>query len=564
MTRFETSRYAAVIFAVFLVILLGAEASCLLPGGGMIRALAARAWIACSALILVSVLIHAVIPFFRRGFWSSPDLCWYLAAFLVPVALVLFDVNGYGYTQINDEGLQQVTSGLDLMSGRRDLGLFSVGFLGYPARQYLLAAMPSRIFGRGLVTLRVGFGGFYLLGYLSFLSCAWGYLEARKSWRPMLLASLAGMLVALGSYPLLFARLFEQTTVPLSLMLLFLSGLLLFLSRPGPLSGVWFLWALGLMPYSYTPSLAAWGLGMAVLACLASSGPKRRRIPLLAGLAYGAVTLAVALAVQVRGNLLPSRLLAAGLAGDHASGLSGGGPAAWASRLLNGLHSTFGIEESLVPAPLALGILFILFHSLRRRDYRVLALCLWAAVTVVLSLALKGYWQRVPEFDIQRAMVILPPLSLALMMYAAAHSEALPAEKGEAALRGLILSAAVFMLLNAAYLPLIRRVPRAYFPFEATDREEAAMFFVRGAAPGARVVYVEPPLSFRLDETLAYFSPGTRVVSAAPPEGEHVEGSYVISYAGLDPFVSEDPNARLADHPVRFLHPRPYLRISPE
>jgi hypothetical protein len=530
----------------------------------MIRALAARAWIACSALILVSVFIHAVLPFIRRGFWSSPDICWYLAAFFVPVALVLFDVNGYGYTQINDEGLQQVTSGLDLMSGRRDLGLFSVAFLGYPARQYLLAAIPSRIFGRGLVTLRLGFGGFYLLGYLSFLSCSLRYLESRNTWRPMLLASLAGVLVALGSYPLLFARLFEQTTVPLSVTLLFLSGLLLFLARPGPLSGFWFIWALGLMPYSYTPSLAAWALGMAALACLASSGPDGRRAPLVAGLAYGAVTLTVALAVQVRGNLLPSRLLAAGLAGDHASGLSGGGAAAWASRLLNGLHSTIGIEESLVPAPLALGLLFILFHSLRRRDYRILALCLWAAATVVLSLTLKGYWQRVPEFDIQRAMVILPPLSLALVVYVAAHSGDLLAGKSEAALRGLILCAVVFMLLNAAYLPLIRRVPRAYFPFEATDREEAAMFFVRGEAPGAKVVYVAPPLSFRLNETLAYFSPGTRVVSAAPPEGGHVDGSYVISYVGQDPYASEDPNARLADHPVRFLHPRPYLQISPE
>ena len=564
MTRFESSRSAAVVFAVFLAILFGVEASCLLPGGGMLRALAARAWIACTALILVSVLIHAVLPFFRRSFWSSPDLCWYLAAFFVPVALVLFDVNGYAYTQINDEGLQQVTSGLGLMSGRKDLGLFSVGFLGYPTRQYLLAAMPSRIFGKGLVTLRLGFGGFYLLGYLSFLSCALRYLESRKAWRPMLLASLAGELVALGSYPLLFARLFEQTIVPLSVTLLFLSGLLLFLARPRPFSGLWFIWALGIMPYSYTPSLAAWVLGMAVLAYLAHSGPKGMRAPLVVGLAYGAVTLAVALAVQVRGNLLPSRLLAAGLAGDHASGLSGGGPAAWASRFLNGLHSTFGIEESLVPAPLALGILFILVHSLRRSDYRVLALCLWAAVAVVLSLALKGYWQRVPEFDIQRAMVILPPLSLALVLYVAAHWGALLDGKNEAALRGLILSAVVFMLLNAAYLPLIRRVPRAYFPFEATDREEAAMFFVRGAAPGARVVYVAPPLSIRLEETLAYLSPGTRVVSAAPPEGEHVKGSYVISYAGQDPFVSEDPNVRLADHPVRFLHPRPYLRISPE
>jgi hypothetical protein len=564
MTRFETSRTAWILSALFFLVLIGIEASCLLPDTGALRAGAAWSWITCSGLVLSSALIYSLLPFFLRGFWASPDFGWYLAAFFAPVVLVLFGLDGYAHTQINDEGVQQVVCGLDLISSRRDLGLFSFGFLGYPARQYLLAAMPSLLLGRSLITLRIGFGGLYLLGYVTFLSATWRYLEARKSVRPMLLASLSGVLVALGSYPLLYARLFEQTIVPLSATLLFLAGLLLFLSRPGPLSSMGFIWALGFMPYSYTPSLSAWGFGMAVLAFLAFSGLPGQRALFAAALAYGALTFAVSSIAQVHANLLPSRLSIGVYSSGSAAGFSDGSAGAWASRFLNGLHATIGIEESLVPAPLALGILFILIHSLRRRDYRVLWLCLWAAATVVLALALKGYWQRVPEIDVHRAMIILPPLSLALAMYVAANRDGSLAEKHERVLRGLLISGILFMLLNSAYLPLIRRVPRAYFPFGVTDKEEASMLIVKGAARDAKVVYLVPPLYFPLEDTLAYLSPGTQVVRGYPPSGEHQKGNYVISYIGKDPYVNEDPYARSADHPVRYSHSGPYLGISPE
>jgi hypothetical protein len=553
--RPDPSRSARVLIAVAFVLLMGIEASCLAPSQSALRAIAAWAWIACSGLVLGSAAAWGVLPFLRRGFWSSPDAGWFAVAWIAPVALVLFDVGGYAYTQVNYESVRHVVNGLGLISGRRDAGLFSVGFLGYPARQYVLAALPSYFLGRGLFTLRIGFGGLYLLGYVSYLSAAWRYLDSRKAPRPMLLASLSGVLVALGSYPLLYARLFEQTIVPLSAMLLFLSGLLVFLVRPGPLAGLGFLWALGFMANAYTPALSAWVFGMALLAWLAVSGLREHRAVFICGLAYGLTALAVSAASQARAGMFPARLLTPGLAE--------GGAGDWALRLLQGFHATFGIEESLIPAPLTLGIIFILVHSLRSRDVRVPLLCLWAAATVALSLVLKGYSQRVPEFDVHRAMAILPPLSLAVVLYASRAGASFAGQHG-AAFRGLILSAILFMLLSSAYLPLIRRVPRAYIPSETTDLEEATMLVVRGPSPHADTVYVAPPLFFRLGDNLAYFSPDTRVVLGVPPSGEHRKGSYVISYAGAEPFVAEDPYAQFTEHPVRFSHPRPYLRMDPE
>jgi hypothetical protein len=535
-------------------VLLAIEATYFAPEQGILRAAAAWGWIACAAIVLGSALASNLRPFVQRGFWSSRDVVWYLVAYFLPVALVAFGATGYLHTQINDEAIQQVAAGLGFLDSRRDLGLFSTGFVGYPARQYLLAALPSLAFGRSLVALRLGFGGLYLIGYLSFLCAARGYLEARKSASPMLLAALGGVLAALGSYPLLYARLFEQTTVPVAAIYLFLAGLLRTMSRPGPLGGLWILWSLGFMPYAYTPALSGWVFGMAVLAYLGFAGTRELRLTCGLGLLYGAAALAVSSLAQVHASLVSSRFSIGSVADS--------GNESWSYRLSTGLHAAFGLEESLVPAPLVLGLLFVLGQSLRKRDWRVPGVCLWAGATVVLSLLMKGYWRRVPEFDIQRAMVVLPPLSLALVLGLASRWDGLGGNPG--AVRGIVMSAILFMALNAAYLPMIRRAPRTYVPSDVTDKEEATLLVVRAAGSGARTVYVVPPLFIHLEDTLRYFSPSTRVIRGSPPAGEHVPGNYVVSYAGTELFVPEDPYALYVEHPVRFSRPRPYLRIAPE
>ncbi len=555
MERLSHPGFAKRMPLILLAIFVGIEATYVCPAGSVLRAIAAWTWMASSVLVLGSALISSLVPFFRRDSWSSRSCAWYLAAFVAPIVLVLFGVTGYAHTQINDEAIQQVAAGLGLLESRRDLGLFSTGFVGYPARQYLLAALPSLVLGRGLIALRIGFGGLFLIGYLSFLSSLRGYLEARKSEAAALLAALAGVLVALGSYPLLYARLFEQTTAPVAAMLFFLAGALRLADRPAPLGALWILWSVGFMPYAYTPALAAWAFCMAVLACLAFTGFRASRPILAAALVYGAAALAVSLLAQVQANLASGRF-SLGATTDT-------GNDSWVYRLSNGLHAAFGLEESLVPAPLALGILFVLLHSSKRRDYRILSLCLWALLTVAVSLLMRGYWRRVPEFDIQRAMIILPPLSLALVLYAASLWP--PTASGsERALRVAAASAVLFMLLNASYLPLIRRAPRAYVPFAVTDKEEATMLVVGQAGSSAKTVYLVPPLFIHLEDTLLYFSPATKVVRGLPPAGEHLPGNFVLSYARPELFVPEDSYAQFSEHPVRSSFPRPYLRISAE
>jgi hypothetical protein len=398
--------------------------------------------------------------------------------------------------------------------------------------------------------MRMGFGSLYVLGYLTFVQGTWRYLESRGAQRPMLVAGLVGVLVSLASYPLLYARIFEQTIVPISITFLFLAGLLLLLSRPGPLPALWFAWALGFMPHSYTPAYAVWGLAMAVLFCLVWPRGARQRLPLAVGIAYGAAAFASSLAALIHENLLADKLKIGGFDNLVLND--------WLFRMSGGLHAAIGLEESLIPAPLVLGIVFILVHSLRRRDFRVLWLCVWAAGSVVMSLALKGYCWRQPEFDIHRAMFVLPVLSLALGLYVSENWTSLSPPSDDRLLRGMVVSGILVMILNSAYLPFVRRAPRAFDPQIKTDDEEATMLVLEKAGPDPTTFYLVPPLNCDLDDFLRYFYPDATIVRGVPPEGEHLKGHFVISY------LNKDAETRIHDDLVWHRNPRPYLQLSPE
>jgi hypothetical protein len=550
MRRFETSKGAWFIFVLFSLALAGVEATWPLEEGSPPRVVAAWTWVACSGLVLSWALISCIFPFLRADFWKSRDIPWFLAAHVVPVGLVLFEVNGWQFTKINPESAKEVQGGYIFLTQFADLGIFKMGFLGYPARQYILAAMPSYLFGKGLVAMRIGYGALYALGYIAFLQGTWRYLVSRNSPRPMLVASMAGTLVSLSSYTLLYARNFEQTIVPLAVTCLFLAGLLLLLSRPGPLPAIWVSWALGLLPHSYTPSYGTWAFAMALLGWLLFSRSAGQRLPIAVSLAYGAAAFATSVAMLVHEKALAGKIAFGGFDDLVVND--------WLSRMGQGIHATVGLEESLIPAPLLLGVLLVLGHSIRRRDFRALLICAWAAGSVVMALALKGYCWRSPAFDIHRAMFILPVLSLMVALYVSEYWRQLAPGSDERLLKAMIMTATLAMFLNSSYLPFIRRAPRAYEPALVSDEEEATMLVLAKAWPNPKTIYFAPPLDCNLDDLLYYLSPDTKIIRGSPPEGEHVQGNYVIS------FRSKELAERLPDDLVWHRNRRPYLKLVPE
>jgi hypothetical protein len=398
--------------------------------------------------------------------------------------------------------------------------------------------------------MRIGYGGLYIVGYLAYLQATWRYLASRNSPRPMLAASLVGCLVSLASYTLLYARNFEQTIVPLAVTCLFLAGLLQLLTRPGPLPALWSAWALGLLPHSYTPAYGAWVFAMALLGWLLVYRPAGQRLPIAMNLVYGAAAFATSVAMLVHENALAGKVTVGGFDDLILKD--------WLFRMGQGFHATIGLEESLIPAPLLLGIFLILAHSVLRRDFRVLLVCAWALGSVAIALALKGYCWRYPEFDIHRAMFILPVLSLLLGVYVSEYWKQLTPGSEDRLIRGLVLAALVVMFINAAYLPLIRRSPRSSEPALTADEEEATMLVLDKAQAHPRTIYFTPPLDCDLDDMLKYFSPETTIIRGYPPAGEHEKGIYIISF--LKPNLAD----RLPDNLVWHLNRRPYLQIAPE
>src|SRR5277367_3810787 len=151
MRRIETSAAAWWVFLTVALLLVGVECTWFLPEGSLPRVVAAWFWVACSGLVLCWAILVSVYPFARAEFWRSADLGWCLAAYLIPTGLVLFNVSGWEFTRVNAETALEVQNGYYFLTKTRDLGLFNTGFLSYPARQYVLAAMPTYIWGKGLV-----------------------------------------------------------------------------------------------------------------------------------------------------------------------------------------------------------------------------------------------------------------------------------------------------------------------------------------------------------------------------------------------------------------------------
>ena len=412
--------------------------------------------------------------------------------------------------------------------------------------------MPTLILGPSVFALRIGYALFYLIAYGSFLAGTSLYLRHLKFDRPYLLASFTGMSVALAPYPLLWARLFEQTIIPISIAMFFLGSLLFFLTKPTPLSSLWLLWTLGMLPYSYTPALALIPITIVILVRCVWPWQTKRSLTLLVVLGYGGATMLTGFSILWTHNYAAYRFVG-GDVREGALTLSD-----WIYRYGAGYHATFGLEEALVPAHLVLAAMVILYLSLSRKDWRFLAIGLWGLAVITSAVTMRGYCWRMPAYDLHRAMILLPPLSLAVTLYMVRYWREFVAPAYDHVARGMIMGVLVLLILNASFLPLLRRAPRESYPEQLSDVEEATLLVANLPDGPVKVVYVVPG-DIPLTDTVQYFKPEITVVYGPPPAGEHLAGSWVITF--LHP---NDENSRVLDGFARHLNPRPYLQIIPE
>ncbi len=540
------------VLAAALGVLTCTEAGYFLGDGSTIKHAVALAWIVISAGFLATVALRSMGILLEGEFWRDRDRVWYCIALALPFGLVYFDVAGITWTPINDEGAQQVTQGLDLLRHDADFGVYKTAyFVGYIARQYLLTSLPSYFFGPSLVALRIGNSFIYLVGYVAFLSALAHFFRARGARNPLILASFAGVLVSLGEYPIIIARTFEQTTMPMGAMLLFLAGVLHFLNEPTPFRIFWVAWAFGFFAEGYTPGLGGWCLALVILLYLSLHPDFKHRI-LLLPTAYGICCMVVACMV-LGGGRLHDRLQ---------MGASGLVPSDWAWRYFMGYHTFMGGGTSVIPYPLALASITVLYFSFRFRDLKFPLMCLWCIGIAMTGITFVGSNFNLPQFDIHRSIMVLPALAAGVVLFYHAFSSRLePAHGAHRAMTFLAGLSMAYMIWTSLAVPLANRT--YVYQRDMTDYDEAlykidCVNYDSGPGTVKKVYLVAPLRIDDLETGLGYFAPGAVVVRSAPPPGEKEAGAYTLSY--LAPNTS-DP---IKNPIIPSKSPRPYLVLKPE
>jgi hypothetical protein len=528
--------------------LIAAEAAFFADTLSPLRWCAGLTWISFSVAAILSSWVAALTPFFSRHFWTSRHRAWYLVAFFLPPALILFNAGGVRFTSVDIEGLQQLAAGMFMVRHDPSLGIFAMTYGRYMGRQFVINCLPSLLLGPSLWAARVGNSMFYIGSYCFFLSSLAAYLRKKREPDPLLFSGYCGILIAFGQYTLLNARKFEQTMMPVGCALFFLAALLCFLIRQGPLRFLWLTWALGFFTGCYTPGLGGWVLGLAVLTYLIVF--RRERILILTVI-YGAECLGIAYLVMQR--------MRPGLLGAEFTIGTGGHLtfSDWIYRCMSGVRAAVGSDFTLVPAPLALAICVGLFLGWRLRDHRYAAVCAWAAATIMASIVLLGTEFAFPNRDIQRAMIVIPPLALGAVLLLARFLSASPGAQGAAGPAKLLMKLSMgYMVFTGVFTVLL---VRSFFGTTMLDDEDEAFVLFDKLAHSdevqPRLVYMTPPMDLNIAPGLQYFAPDAKVVHGSPPAGEKLPGAYVLSFL---------KKYRFDDELVPSRDPRPFIRMDKE
>ncbi len=298
---------------------------------------------------------------------------------------------------VSYESTQQITQTLNLLKNSNDLGFHKSCFLGYPARQFFLPALPSMLWGRNITALNTGGCLYFFLGLLIFSSGVPAHFQNKVRGN-----ILCGILLSLlfhayyVNYQLFY---FEQSIFPFSLGLIACGLFLHFWVNPSwEISGLLALSLLYLI-FSYTPSLALFGLSIPALLYLyfkVPLPPSRRRFLMLTGIICLASFI---ISLKIRSDIVISRPA---------------NPTSWAEVQAKtgdtAEHLFFQTRGKPIVSPVfnfifLFGILTSLFFVY---GWEMCVLALWILATLAISVLSKGWAAPPPDFALHRANVVFP------------------------------------------------------------------------------------------------------------------------------------------------------------
>jgi hypothetical protein len=220
---------------------------------GAIPVIASRAWalmgiayFAATAILIVGALLSDL--------WKRKFVFALLAIGLG--IMVFYRLGNLYHLQINYESAQQLASFLKDNIHKPDWGYTAAAFVGYPARQFIIVAIPSLLFGHEVFWLQFGYAILFYSGVLCFFLGVRHYFSLKQHGEVWALFTV----LSCFTFPYLIRYLYimEQTILPIAFVMHALGWFLLSLERLTAGRALIVAWISGLLGTSYTPALAAW------------------------------------------------------------------------------------------------------------------------------------------------------------------------------------------------------------------------------------------------------------------------------------------------------------------
>ncbi|NCU25151.1 hypothetical protein EOM86_00325 [Candidatus Nomurabacteria bacterium] len=246
--------------------------------GGGFEISAALLWMftgVLAYLFIVYIFLEDVVRDIKDRTYFGP-------MFMAAIIVILVSVYGNMiYSDINPDAVQQTTAGLKAW-GEKGFRYTGSAFLGYPARQYLLSALPSLVAGRSFGALHAGFGLPVIFGMAAFYAGMKAFIR-RRNHVPGHWAVIAVAGVTASPFFVEYYLNFEQAIFPVAFTLQ-ATGLILMLfygDEKPPLiktsAYISLFWTGCMLGTSYTPGLAGLGLLMFFLCAKAAESIAKHR-----------------------------------------------------------------------------------------------------------------------------------------------------------------------------------------------------------------------------------------------------------------------------------------------
>ena len=367
--------------------------------------LASRLWLisglACLAAILF-LFTRLMSQDFKERNWLA-----LLFPFLM-AALLGMAISDPARNVIGQDATQQLAAGLQSYE-KPDWNYTGTAFLGYPNRQYILAALPSLLFGRSEASLRLGFALPFYAGLMLF------WVGLRRWSRGLRYGELAAMAAtaAILAFPYVteYYLYSEQTLFPACFALQVIGWLLLWLRRPSLLVLLALAWSGTMLIHCYTPALAGVGLLLMLLVAIGWDQLLHRQIG-TNKVWSGSAMLAVAV-------LICSYLVLSLTSGrsDRATQLLSQDPAVLLAAAKTGLLVAL-TNRPVAFAGLLLPLVLVYLAGSLTGLFRWLhaAIASWVLAVIVLSQVLHGYAIYPLQITFSRTLITVPVICTACFL----------------------------------------------------------------------------------------------------------------------------------------------------